>query len=554
MPKQDPNAYLDGVTSPQDSAPAVSARQDPNAFLSDVQSPIAEAAPQASTPAPAGGDWVGTAINRGTANLLGLPGTLEELGDKYLPQWAVSPLGNIRGAPPARIFPTGSEIASHLKDQAAPQGRVQNLIAGGLQGVPAGALTGGAGLVANPVAGVAAEGAHELMPNQPLAPIAAGIAAGGLTQAGLSAFSGSALGRIANGIHDAADMETAGGVAQDSARRWLTRVPQGDAPVPGSMQAQETQAWAPFDAKVGTATPANIDNFRSAVESITSKGGSLAGLVKMFRPNAPDSINKWLSSMDDLGETTGEVPQLTLGEVRDLQQTIGAAKGIPSVVNSIGKENLSKMYHGVMDDIRTTASENDALPEFTSAQETSNRLNQFKEGVVDKMIGGTTPNLAADADPGKLATKLLTGGGQNLQALRAQLPEAADALAAAHLRSSPQTWSKLSPTTQAALIPDPQVRQIVSAVAPSKASSALNPLVSPVKHQAGLMGGEVGGTILGHLLDAGGSDWLHGAYGAAAGAAYPLATKTLMGLIRRPNLLSLPVQGGVVGSGINSQQ
>jgi len=240
-------------------------------------------------------------------------------------------------------------------------------------------------------------------------------------------------------------------------------------------------------------------------------GGLVGGAQSLLKGSNLDRLADSLGSSSTLQEAGSGLQSAARGFLANLPQRVG---------------NLFK-------DI--DPSDTKAL---ASANAEAERLMNFTKGPLAKIVKTASPS-AADPNPEVAAQRLLVGGrtgGSDLAALRAEFPDEVSELGAAHLRSNPAGWTKLSPEAQAALAGDPKTASKIFKAVPAASSSgggfmqrALGHAISRVAEGSPLA---FGSGLIAHYL--GGDPLLAGAIGEAAGMAMPWATAGAKSLVTNP--------------------
>lgn len=398
-----------------------------------------------------------------------------------------------------------------------------------------------AGIVKNalaPVAGsMAGELAHEAKPDSKLLPLAAGLATGTVIQAGKSLFAGNAVKNIAEGLGDSRNLEDAGAVAQKAARTWLSDT------MPAKMEA----AWAPLDKAIPKTAPMPVTNFESALESLRTNAGELQPLADKLAPSLPaklQDIFKQLDIQQNMG-TGVSVPVTNFGDVQALRSVVGSAMGNPSITKDIPAQQLAALYGALSEDMKAAAGRAGVGAEFEAANKTSKELFNFANGTVGKIVAGQSET-AKDPLAGLAARRLLTTGetdGSQLAKLRSEMPEVADELAAAHLQSRPERWNKLTPSAQAALVPDPALRGKIAKATADLAAPPTSQSVGAHTMQSvlGLLSGKAGAEIVSNHLGIP----INELYAELLGTAAPQLARGAKSLASNPGLLRIPLQSTI---------
>jgi len=277
-------------------------------------------------------------------------------------------------------------------------------------------------------------------------------------------------------------LETTGKALQESAREWVTKT------LPSKISA----LWKPVDAALPGTTPVELGSFVNAVGQINEQAGALAPVAKLLKSRLPGQIGKVLDDilespgmvkgkdavqvptglLDDIGLPVMKVVEeavparpITVADAQRLRTAIGDALADPTVLRDVSSQNLNRLYAALTADMRAPHVANGSVALFDTANEQSSALFRLAEGPFSKIIAGPKAT-ADDLNPGKVVSRLISDAaldGTDFAALRAELPKAADQLAALQLRGGHGAWSKLSPEAQAALLPDPAKRATIDA-------------------------------------------------------------------------------------------
>jgi hypothetical protein len=334
------------------------------------------------------------------------------------------------------------------------------------------------------------------------------------------------------------------------------------------MPQKEASAWAPVDAVVPGDTPTPLSALRGALKRITSGGGQAQGMIDKLTPALPKALLKELENVP--GSLSGA--DFTWDEARKLRSAIGNALRNPKIANDIGNDNLKALYAATTQDMRAATKGIDAqnpqagaTDAFDAANNESTRLNNFAQNVVGKAISSENPGMEK-ITPAQAANAMLAPakkGGSPLASLRSEIPDAADALAAAYLRKLgledanepasaahgkfPARWQSLSPEAKAALYPDPTMRAVIDAQArigslldeaggtPAPSSAWGHALAGgTIGNALGALGTGAWDYLTGHGLSAG-DELMASAAGEALGFAAPaMARMTKFKLANSP--------------------
>lgn len=280
---------------------------------------------------------------------------------------------------------------------------------------------------------------------------------------------------VAGTLAPSQTLEDAGEAAQAGARTWLgTTLPK-----------KISALWAPVDKAIPADTLVDLKNFRNALSAINKSAGELEPLAGSVKPRTPAVWEKALGDIDEDLEAGGKVAkQFTWQDVAKFRTALGDAMSNPSVLKDVGQQNLSRLYATLTGDMKAAAKANGAEDLFNAANTGSTKLYGTAETTFGKLVRNKVPE-PTDPMPGKSVDSLLRAGqrdSSDLSALREEVPEIADHLAAVALRT-PGQWSKLSADSKAALIPDAEKRSLIdfSLKAKDDAASAADDAMATAK-------------------------------------------------------------------------
>lgn len=529
-------------------------------------------------------EMIPEALATGAQNLTGLPGSLQDLANKYLPNALTRPISSYFDpsvpTTPQHIFPTGSEIAKSTglglenRPDLTPQNAFERYGVAATEAIPSAALvamTGGAsalGSLATTEGGaLSAQAAADAAPGNKWLPVVAGIV-GSLGAGGVSSWvektldgkqaiqdladrqaeldsavveansaknpatrndlaikdanaleaqqaaqaaeniksasqarldsvqaladkttqaaeeaTGQTFQNTAQMIGKSKTVEDAGKALQAQARGWL----DGPASQPGTMAAKLKAVSDPLEAAVPGETPVDLTNFSAALGSINKKAGSLQGLADELNSGLPARLQKALDARTGAGEAAGDLADLTGGEVpvaggpptwndvRTIRTMLGDAMKDPTAVKGISQQQLGYLYKALTNDLGSAATNVGAGDLWNAYNTEASRLYGVAQGVMSKI----TTTGREGISPGKMASSLLRAGRNDsgdLAAIRQEIPQGADELAAAHLRQGPDAWGKLLPASQQALVPSTETTSVgvLNSALESQAKAAAN--------------------------------------------------------------------------------
>jgi hypothetical protein len=178
-------------------------------------------------------------------------------------------------------------------------------------------------------------------------------------------------------------------------------------------------------------------NYRGSLTSLTSKLSALPETAKALIP-----ARTW-ELLDAINKDVPAGQSMTWQQAQQLRSAIGRVMGVPEIVQSVGKDQLKQAYGGISQDMRDTATRVDAarapgsnapsaVDAFTNANKVSTDGHAFIDGPLSKIVKSTNP--AQDIHPEQATKSVLGSGDTTLEALRREMPAAADELAAYKLR------------------------------------------------------------------------------------------------------------------------
>ena len=265
-------------------------------------------------------------------------------------------------------------------------------------------------------------------------------------------------------------------------------------------------------------------------------------------PHIPEPVNPSPGLAPAEGTTIGF--RAPLADAMKLRSTIGEWLSNPRLMPKGIDESHAKAYYAALSaDIGNTMDTYNARPEWddyntkaTSLYAAGNMLSKFAKDTNperDDTAGGK----AVDAvwrgmrkDSGEIAN------------LREQVPQVADEVAAAFLRSSPEKWNTLPPATQRALVPNPFDRLALNASAVKKPDL----VTETSRNREPLISGGLGYGIADLLEPHGNAQGSTSLMSPAAWSALAMAAPPLVrfgGRVREnPRMLNTPIIGGVAAT------
>lgn len=393
-------------------------------------------------------------------------------------------------------------------------------------------------LLSGAAGGAAGEATHQLLPDSKIAPLVAGTLAGLVTGHGASeienAFSASPFERVAAKLGTSENHEQAGVAAQEAVRDWKTNV----------LPTKLSDLSAPLDAKIPSSTPVNMSSLESTLQSMTTKSGGATPLSELITSKLPQQLRDRISAMTGL---TGMRLSLTWQDARALRTQFGDLMANPKLIAGADSQTIKGIYKAISDDLGTTAKAQNAGDEWTNYNAGSNKLYQVANTTLSKLSSDANPSNETII-PGAAASSLLNTGAKDsthLRNLRAEVPEAADELAASFLRNSPEKWKSLNAESKEALVPDRGDREVLNSSSPTK-SSAFSHLAHVGESILGGTLGEALGEGASHLLGASG---VPPELSRILGIAAPIAFRGAKAALSRAPVF--PLIGGAAGASAN---
>lgn len=243
-----------------------------------------------------------------------------------------------------------------------------------------------------------------------------------IEQAGEKAVDGfsDAVDRTAANLGTSVTAQDAGTVLQTKARDWLDNI----------FPARQTAAWSPVDAAMrpgGVPVSVPLDNYRAALGNITGDVGRMVEQSKTLIPQSARTL------LDNLKSDLPSGGPATWDEAQKLRSMVGDAMGVPEIAQSIGAKNLTRIYGSLASDMREAADARGAGAAFDAANKVSTEGFAFRNNTLSKVVSTNNP-LQEPIRPEQAASSVLNGGDTTLKAIRREMPEAADELAAHKLR------------------------------------------------------------------------------------------------------------------------
>ncbi|MDE2100415.1 MAG: hypothetical protein KGL39_24395 [Patescibacteria group bacterium] len=257
-------------------------------------------------------------------------------------------------------------------------------------------------------------------------------------------------------------LQEAGDAIQRSGNNWLK-----------NFKDQSKQNWDTVDQFIPAPTPVSLNNVKNAINTITQSAGGNSVILKQLTGTPVKDM------IDVLESTNGSA--IPWSSVKALRTKIGADLENPSLVSGSDQAQSKLLYAALTKDMQVAAQQSG--PEAVTALSNANAYTAQGHDYIDNVLNGIM-----NKSPEGAAKSLLSSGvngGTQLSALREQMPDAADALAAASIRRmgagaslgsggndvSPSKWlsnqdpsRRMSPEAYEALFASPQAQQKMGAL------------------------------------------------------------------------------------------
>jgi hypothetical protein len=227
-----------------------------------------------------------------------------------------------------------------------------------------------------------------------------------------------------------ATAQTTGDFLQNAYRDW-----QGN-----TFQAQQAAKWNPLNQRMA-GSAVDQSPFRAALDNAANPP-NLASMPATQRAFSSPQARAWL---DALNKDFPQGGNFSWEQAQAIKQRIGDAMGTPDLVAGIGMQNLKSIYGGLADGMKTTATQHGQGALFNDANAVTTAGHTFMDNVGSKIARANNP-MQEPIAPEQATKNILNSGDTTLQAVRDQMPDAADVLAAHKLRQA--STAKPSVATQ----------------------------------------------------------------------------------------------------------
>ena len=294
--------------------------------------------------------------------------------------------------------------------------------------------------------------------------------------------------------------------------------------------------------------PTPIPEFTQALDSVLGnpEAGAFGSAMQAGQSSILGKIRDQLRAsgvIPDKGTTAGGPRIQPWDAVAKFSSWLGEQISNPkSYLSGLGDAQVKTLYSALQADRATTAQQYGLGQLFSQTQAASAKLFEAKEALAGLVEPGVDPAKAARL---ALASTGPKGGSQLLGVLRDKIPESTDELAAGALRVAPRDWTKMAPEAKAALVPDPVLRQRLTAAVEAQLPPQKD-LIGNLSHElVSGSAGEMMGALAHGLMPGGMSEIGGGAAGGLAGLALPYAMRGAAAIARNPALLRWPGLGAL---------
>lgn len=216
--------------------------------------------------------------------------------------------------------------------------------------------------------------------------------------------------------------QTTGDHVQSAYRNWVDNIFNGP-------QGRQATAWNPLNRRMAGAS-VDAAPFRAALTDAAAPP-NLASLPATQQAWASGQAQRWLAALEaDIGRGN-----LSWEQAQAIRTRIGDAMGTPGIVDAIGMQQLRRMYGGLADGMQRSAVQNGQGALFDNANAVTTSGHNFIETVGSKIAKANNP-LQETVRPEQATNNILNSGDTTMQAIRQEMPDAADVVAAFKLRQA----------------------------------------------------------------------------------------------------------------------
>ena len=303
-----------------------------------------------------------------------------------------------------------------------------------------------------------------------------------------------------------------------------------------ALQAERGGTWGEPNGGAGSAAPVPTPN--------------------PLAPYTPPPPNSPTGPVQQPGETTiGFRAPLT--DAMKLRSTIGEWISDPPrlMPKGIDEAHAKAYYAALSADIGQTMEHYGARAEWNTYNDNATSL--YRTGDLLSKFADSTNEAKDSTLAGKAVQGIWSTMGKDsseVETLRREAPKAADELAAAFIRTSPEKWNRLPSATQAALVPNPFDRLALTMHTAAKSSLADEVGKTRQAFEGGGLGYLLGDLMMPHGQAEGSTSLMSPDKWAMLGAAMPSLLQFAGHIKSNPKMLNVPLIGGVAGSVAGQQQ
>ncbi len=385
----------------------------------------------------------------------------------YAPLGAGSAIANVargvvQGGAGGTLGETVSEMFPSHPDLARLGGNIAGALAGGklfdAGNRIAGAVSGGSSptLDAYRDLGIKPELAGDVT-GSPLLQMTQAFAAKAPGGGAVHAASERAVGQWGRALEDTAanlgasgTLQDAGAALQTQGKGWLSQ-----------FKTASRDAWDAVDTHIPADAPVAVPNYFSTVNDIRRTIPTAKETAKVLGSPLSDALSGALTKdqwntlvRSGQSPALNNTPILTWQDVKGIRTKIGERLDEPQLVGDTGHAELKRIYGALSGDLQNAAADHgpQAQAAFDQAATLTRNGHTFIDNVLSRVIKG---DQIKPEDAAKTVLNTGASGGTTLQAVRDQMPGAADELAAFKLRNMAlanagqqnATASRLSPGT-----------------------------------------------------------------------------------------------------------
>jgi hypothetical protein len=209
---------------------------------------------------------------------------------------------------------------------------------------------------------------------------------------------------------------------QESYRNWVDNVFNGP-------QGRQETAWAPLNQRMAGAS-VDAQPFRAALTDAAAPP-NLASMPATQKAWASGQAQRWLNALNtDIGHGN-----LTWEQAQAIRTRIGDAMGTPGIADAVGMQQLRRLYGGLAQGMENSAVANGQGTLFRDANAVTTEGHAFIENVGRKIAKANNP-LQETVDAEDATKNILQSNDTTMQAVRREMPDAADTVAAFKLRQA----------------------------------------------------------------------------------------------------------------------